>query len=121
MKHKALHPKPWMMLDGGGTFVLDSNLSWKAVGYHSSLLLIFHYLAESGPSLENGFSQSHPQGCHSSWRAASRALPNTFCLHTAEDLCLHEHFPFPQQVTSEGRMWGYSIHHLLTETKAKKQ
>lgn len=44
--HEALDPKPWVMLDGGGIFVLDPSLTWKAVGTHCSQLLIFHHLAD---------------------------------------------------------------------------
>lgn len=56
----------------------------------------FPYLAESGPSLENGFSWSRvitPMGITQLGEQA--ALSNTFCLHTAADLCLQEHLPFP--------------------------
>lgn len=120
-KHEALHPKPWVILDGNGTFVLNSSLNWKAAGNHCSQLLIFHHLAESGSSLENGFSRSQVithKGITQLGELQAEHYPMLSAFTLQQISASKSTFPFHRQVTSEGKMWRYGSHQLPAETKS---
>lgn len=100
-------PTPWVILDGGGTFALDSGLNWKAAGKHCCQLLILHHLAESSPSLENGFSLSQVithTGITQLGELQAEHYSTLSAFTLQQTSASKSTLPFHRQVNSEGRM-----------------